>query len=92
MIFTEKNVLALPGPGPEFGPCPVLVLVVMSRCLVQDPSKRTALVMTRSSYVKIRKSTLQSFIGYVFLKQLGLDSILASWDLKIRIPRRKLRI
>ena len=31
-------------------------------------------------------------LGYVFPKQLGLDSILASWDLKIRIPRRKLRI
>ena len=27
------------------------------------------------------------YIGYVFLKKLGLDSILASWDLKIRIPR-----
>ena len=32
------------------------------------------------------------FIGGVFPKQLGLDSILESWDLKIRIPRRKLRI
>ena len=27
-----------------------------------------------------------------FPKKLGLDSMLASWDLKIRIPRRKLRI
>ena len=32
------------------------------------------------------------FIGDVFPKKLGLDSILESWDLKIRIPRRKLRI
>ena len=34
----------------------------------------------------------QIFIGDVFLKKLGLDSIWESWDLKIRIPRRKLRI
>ena len=27
-----------------------------------------------------------------FRQKLGLNSILASWDLKIRIPRRKLRI
>ena len=32
------------------------------------------------------------FYRDVFPKQLGLDSILESWDLKIRIPRRKLRI
>ena len=34
----------------------------------------------------------QIFIGDAFPKKLGLDSILESWDLKIRIPRRKLRI
>ena len=32
------------------------------------------------------------FSGDAFPKKLGLDSILESWDLKIRIPRRKLRI
>ena len=32
------------------------------------------------------------FLGDVFPKKLGLDAILASWDLKIWIPRRKLRI
>ena len=32
------------------------------------------------------------FYGVRFPKQLGLGSILASWDLKIRIPRRKLRM
>ena len=32
------------------------------------------------------------FLGYVFPQKLGLDSIVMSWDLKIRIPRRKLRI
>ena len=32
------------------------------------------------------------FLGYAFREKLGLDSILASLDLKIRIPRRKLRI
>ena len=31
-------------------------------------------------------------LRYVFPKKLGLDSILESWDLKIRIPRQKLRI
>ena len=31
-------------------------------------------------------------LGYVFPKELGLDSISTSWDLKIRIPRRKLRM
>ena len=34
----------------------------------------------------------QIFIGDVFPKKLGLDSILESWDLTIRIPHRKLRI
>ena len=32
------------------------------------------------------------FLGYVFPKQLCLDSNFTSWDLKHRIPRRKLRI
>ena len=32
------------------------------------------------------------FLGYVFPKQLGLDSSWGFWDLEIRIPRRKLRI
>ena len=32
------------------------------------------------------------FLGYVFPKKLGLDSKNPSWDLKNRIPRRKLRI
>ena len=31
-------------------------------------------------------------LGYVFPKKLGLDEGITSWDLKIRIPRRKLRI
>ena len=39
----------------------------------------------------IRRSN-RLFSGTFFLKKLGLDSILESWDLKIRIPRRKLRI
>ena len=34
----------------------------------------------------------QFFLGDVFPEKLGLDAILGSWDLKIRIPRRKLRI
>ena len=34
----------------------------------------------------------QICIGYVFPQKLGLDSIWESWDLKIRIPRRELRI
>ena len=38
------------------------------------------------------KKTKQIFIGDVFSQKLGLDAILGSWDLKIRIPRRKLRI
>ena len=29
---------------------------------------------------------------HIFQKQLGLDANFTSWDLKIRIPRRKLRI
>ena len=33
-----------------------------------------------------------NFKNFVFSKKLGLDSIFTSWDLKIRIPRRKLRI
>ena len=33
-----------------------------------------------------------AFCRVRFPKQLGLDSFLASWDLKIRIPRRKLPI
>ena len=37
----------------------------------------------------IKKSML---IGYVFPKKLGLDSKITSWDLKNRIPRRKLPI
>ena len=40
----------------------------------------------------VDKKPLAHFIGYVFPKQLGLDSFFTSWDLKIRIPRRKLRI
>ena len=32
------------------------------------------------------------FFPNVFPKKPGLDSILESWDLNIRIPRRKLRI
>ena len=32
------------------------------------------------------------FLGDAFPKQLDLDSCFTSWDLKIRIPRRKLRI
>ena len=32
------------------------------------------------------------YIGYFFPKQLGLDERITSWDLKNRIPRRKLRI
>ena len=32
------------------------------------------------------------FIGYVFLKQPGLNAMLASWDLNIWISCRKLRI
>ena len=35
---------------------------------------------------------LNFFWGTFFPKKLGLDAILESWDLKIRIPRRKLRI
>ena len=29
-------------------------------------------------------------MGYDFSKQLGLDSFFTSWDLRKRIPRRKL--
>ena len=32
------------------------------------------------------------FEGTSFLKKLGLDSNITSWDLKNRIPHRKLRI
>ena len=38
------------------------------------------------------KEKHKSYIGTVFLKKLGLDSIFTSRDLKNRIPRRKLRI
>ena len=41
---------------------------------------------------KIKKNILLFvliFFGYVFPQKLCLDSILESWDLKIRIPRRK---
>ena len=31
-------------------------------------------------------------MGYAVPKKLGLDSKITSWDLKNRIPRRKLRI
>ena len=36
--------------------------------------------------------TIYNFYRVRFPQQLGLDAILASWDLKIQIPRRKLRI
>ena len=47
-----------------------------------------------TSYDLIRKLINSSyfFLGYVYPKKLGLDSISTSWDLKFRIPRRKLRI
>ena len=35
---------------------------------------------------------LTFFLGYVFRKKNGLGSMLTSWDLKIRIPRQKLRM
>ena len=42
----------------------------------------------------LRKKLIKTYvlIGSAFPKKLDLDSILESWDLKIRIPRRKLRI
>jgi len=45
-------------------------------------------VMTKKT-TKLNKGKL---IGYVFPNKLGLDEGITSWDLKIRIPRRKLRI
>ena len=42
---------------------------------------------------KEKKINFEIFIGDVFpKKKLRLDAILESWDLKIWIPRRKLRI
>ena len=38
------------------------------------------------------KGFFHYLMGYVFPKRLGLDSTITSWDLKIRIPRQKLRI
>ena len=49
--------------------------------------------LLRKKLIKHKKLIQQHiFIGDAFPKQLGLDSILESWDLKIRIPRRKPRI
>ena len=47
-----------------------------------------------TSYDLIRKLFvfLIFFWGTFFLKKLGLDEGITSWELKIRIPRRKLRI
>ena len=44
------------------------------------------------AYEKEKTHSTCDFIGYVSPKQLGLDEGIASWDLKNRIPRQKLRI
>ena len=58
------------------------------------PAARCLGGIREAQTIKQIKQVIKKYIviGDVFPKTLGVGSILESWDLKIRIPRRKLRI
>jgi len=69
------------------------------RTSVQDVSYKPLGAWIRNSHLLLIKGSkkkkigkLNEVIGYAFVKKLGLDEGITSWDLKNRIPRRKLRI